>query len=374
LFCDWNPYGDTTNISWKQLDGRIIVTYQDILEFWRYNVSNFQIEMFYNGLIRITYLEMSADYGVAGLSGGDGVPSVFIESDLSNYGPCGPYLPVGVPAAVTEGDGLLTGLGIVSIETSLSHDLLVSLSSDDPSELTVPNMVTIPVGQTSAIFDLVIEDDTLLDGTQIVTITASASDYVSGTGTTEVSDNETAVLTISVPELATEGDGLLSGQGRVTISRTPDEDISVSLSSDDTSEVTVPETVTIPAGQATALFDITIVYDGETDAMQSAGITASVTGWTSASDTIQVIHNEMDFLTEQFSYYDNNDLSFQMITFTPDASGNSYTACREQTFVLPTDSSDGTPLYLWDDDYELISLAEGAQVPLYGVSYPEFYE
>ncbi len=236
-------------------------------------------------------------------------------------------LTLGIPDSVTEGKGVLTGQGTVSIQEAPESDLLVSLNSDRPSEIILPDTVIIPAGRTSAVFDITVPENTLLDGSRTVVVTASASQCGSAIDIIKINDNEKAALSTSVPEMAAEGDGVLSDQGTVTVSAAVDQDVSVMLNSDDTSEVTVPAEVIIPAGQTTATFDITVIYDGEADDTQTATITASVTGWDSGTSHINVTHYDLDFFTEEF--YGNNDLAYQTLTFTPDGSGSFYKACRD---------------------------------------------
>ena len=280
-------------------------------------------------------------------------------------------LKLGIPEKVTEGDGLLREQGSVSVQEAPDRDILVGLDSWDISEVVVPATVSILAGQISAVFDITIEDDEFLDGPQMIAITAHASDQGSVTGMIQINDNETAVLSIRIPESATEGDDLLRDQGTVTVSRNVDKDVQVSLNSDDMGEVTVPTTVMISAGQTEATFDITIIYDGEDDETQTATITASVPGWTSGSDTIEVIHNEIDFFTETFKQ--DNDLDHTSLTFTPDSSINFYRVCRQEADAFPYKPAGGITLDLKDDDYERINLSEGAHVSLYGVRYSSFY-
>jgi hypothetical protein len=61
-----------------------------------YNTSNhntFQVEMYFNGDIRISYLALDANDGLAGLSEGNGLDPDFYETDLSAMGSCGPRPP-----------------------------------------------------------------------------------------------------------------------------------------------------------------------------------------------------------------------------------------------------------------------------------------
>jgi len=84
LFDDLDPSAGGT-VSWKQLADRIAVTFVNVPEFSLSNANSFQIEMFYNGKLRITYLDIAAGDGLVGLSDGHGLPLYFIESDLSEY-------------------------------------------------------------------------------------------------------------------------------------------------------------------------------------------------------------------------------------------------------------------------------------------------
>jgi len=93
-------------------------------------------------------------------------------------------------ASVSEAAGAAATTATVS-RSGTSGSLVVSLSSDDTSEITVPASVTIADGQTtSPAFDLDAVDDAIADGTQTVTITASAASYADGTDTIDVTDDE----------------------------------------------------------------------------------------------------------------------------------------------------------------------------------------
>ncbi|MDM8525272.1 serine protease [Desulfococcaceae bacterium HSG8] len=371
LFGDFRP-GDSTRISWKQLDDRAVVTYEGIQGAVGSGSSSFQTEMFFNGLIRITWLNIADDseeYRISGLSKGNGIPGRFVESDLSSYADCDTFISLELPDTASEGE---TRQGKIRVQDSRESDLRVNLASDDPSVVTIGPTITIPAGQTGAPFDFTVLEDILLNGGRTVVIIASAPGYNTGSSGIEISDISTAELTVTVPETAAEGDGVLTGQGKVTVSKPPDTYVTVSLASDNMGEVMVPQDVTIPAGLTAATFDLTIVYDTETDdTTRTAAITASVPGWTSGTDTIAVTHYEQDYFTEDFD--GDNDLSYQTLTFIPDDSVNFYRVCREYAKDLPTDPAEGLPLSLQDDSYEQVALSEADQISLYGLSYSSFY-
>ena len=78
----------------------------------------------------------------------------------------------------------------VTRSTGTSGDLVVNLLSDDTSEATVPATVTILDGSDGATFTVTGVDDTIVDGVQTVTITASAAGHSDGTAMVDVNDDD----------------------------------------------------------------------------------------------------------------------------------------------------------------------------------------
>src|SRR5207248_2241433 len=174
-------------------------------------------------------------------------------------------------------------------------DIVVQLLSSKTSRVTVPATVTLKAGQTSANFNLTIVDNAVIDGTQNVTVIGSVEAWTSGMGTIAVDDND-ATITVTMPASGWEGQTLTSA-GTVKIGGTLASNLVVNLLSDDTTEVTVPSTVTILAGQTTATFTLTLLADGLKDGTQTAQITASATGLTSGNASIVVHDANLDHVT-----------------------------------------------------------------------------
>jgi hypothetical protein len=82
LFDDLNPSAGGT-VSWLQLIDRVAVTYENIPEFRDDGANTFQVEMFFDGRIRISWLEIGAEDGLVGLSDGLGIPLGLQETDFS---------------------------------------------------------------------------------------------------------------------------------------------------------------------------------------------------------------------------------------------------------------------------------------------------
>ncbi len=138
-----------------------------------------------------------------------------------------------------------------------------------------------------------IADDMEIDETQTVVITASLAGWTSGEDTIAISDNEVRELRLSFDtEAVSEEDGVLSDAGTLFVPGTVVSDMVVHLSSDTPSEITVPESVTIPSGEASASFDLTVIEDSEIDGSKTVTITASAEGWNSGSGNIDVNDND----------------------------------------------------------------------------------
>ena len=80
----------TGAVSWKQLADRVAVTWKNMQEWQAGGSSTFQVELFYNGEIHITWLGITSSNPIVGLSPGGGVPTDYTASDLSAYGACAP--------------------------------------------------------------------------------------------------------------------------------------------------------------------------------------------------------------------------------------------------------------------------------------------
>ena len=206
----------------------------------------------------------------------------------------GLMLTVSIDTASISEKGGLTTATVTRNDYDLANPLVVSLTSSDTTEATLPPSVTIPAGSASATFMIVAADDLVVDSTQAVTITAKAAGHASGMKTLDVLDDETPrlVLTI-VAAFVSEGAG--AGATTATLTRNTDlaNDLVVSLTSDDATEAMVPASVTIPAGKTTVSFLIDAVDDAIVDGTQTVTITASAVGFARGSDAVGVLDNDV---------------------------------------------------------------------------------
>ncbi len=169
-------------------------------------------------------------------------------------------------------DGGVTEATIVR-NTDTTADLTVQLLSVNPSRATTPSSVVIPAGQTSQTFQIVAVDDSIANGDADVAIRAESSGFVDGLATITIADDESARLTLTLDSTAvSEGQAATGTVTRNTATQSP---ITVMLSVDDATEASVPSTVTIAAGQASATFTIAALTDQIVDGAQTVAVSAA---------------------------------------------------------------------------------------------------
>ena len=130
--------------------------------------------------------------------------------------PSGPTLTIALTSnSFSEGAGVNATTGTITRTGDLTSALVVNLSSNDTTEATVPTTVTIAAGASSANFDIAAIDDLVIDGSQPVVLTASASDFSNTTASLTVTDNDTPVVITKIS--AIQGSGTAATAGTFTI-------------------------------------------------------------------------------------------------------------------------------------------------------------
>lgn len=107
----------------------------------------------------------------------------------------------------------------------------------------------------------------------------------------------TGPLKLFTPPSATESDGVLTNAGTVAIAQKQAADVVVSLVSGNTSKITLPYSVIIPAGQTNTVFDITLVDNSLLDGDKIVGITALAPGFSTVTNFMTVFDDETATLT-----------------------------------------------------------------------------
>ena len=210
---------------------------------------------------------------------GVGLGTATITASANGYGTASETVRTGAALSFSPSSLTITGTETKNTMVTLSGPapaggLTVTLSASPAGIVSVPASVTIAAGATQAQVNV----KGVASG--VATITASATDVTSGTATATVQ----SAGAIGLPS----GVSVAPGQSvsfPVTLPVAAPEDTTVTLSSSDTSKVTVsPATVTVRSGQTQpdTQPQVTGVNFG------SASISASAPGYTSASQSVTV--------------------------------------------------------------------------------------
>lgn len=171
----------------------------------------------------------------------------------------------------------------VSATATLSRDYVSAspvtvLVATNRAQLNVPLSVTIPANEASITFTVAAVDDELVEATRSVSVDVSAGGFTAASAAVSVVDNDVPSITLQIlPNRISEGTGGMAAGGVVTRSIVSHQPLVVLLRSLDTSELTVPDRVTIPADQASASFTLNAVDDTDVDGEQIVTILAMVT-------------------------------------------------------------------------------------------------
>ncbi len=167
---------------------------------------------------------------------------------------------------VSEADGANAAIATITRDPATARPLTVWLRNSSPAAASLPEFVEIAAGNSSISFPVGAVDDTNTDGTQTANLKAEvrlADGTViseSPTFTLQVGDDEGPRLELSYPP----GFLMEGSTGSVTVRRSGGSTasaLSVSLTALPTGQLTLPASVSIPAGAAQATFNITGVSD-----------------------------------------------------------------------------------------------------------------
>jgi len=199
------------------------------------------------------------------------------------------------PDVVSEGAGPQAALATVGRNPVSPRALDLELESSNTNALRVPRVVTIPASQTTVAFPVSAVDNDLVDGPKSVEVRvwfrASGSATRLGQAalaTITVTDDDGPTLRLAVDRPVLPEGQNPAGTGTLTRNANTHTALVVTLSSDNTNELRVPASVTLPAGAAAANFPLISVDDGVTDGNQVVTLTATAPGFTPGSLPVTV--------------------------------------------------------------------------------------
>ncbi len=203
------------------------------------------------------------------------------------------------PISVSESANNPAILGTVSRDGDLSVPLEVMLTSSDLTELVVPLTVLIPSNSASATFAVSVVSDGIVDGNQLVTITASHIHAYAGQASATVVDVDTPKLTAQFSSTkVTEGNNATLIVSRNTSTT---NDLTVQLAATPNLQLDLPAFATIPAGQSSISISVPTINNLELENNTIVSLTASANSFTSANSQIEVVDDDIPLLTVSIS-------------------------------------------------------------------------
>lgn len=210
-------------------------------------------------------------------------------------------------------DTVQESAGMTALKATLQRmhtdtNLKINLSASAPNTLLFPSSVLFPQGRQTIVFDVGVVDNNLVDGYRDIDLLASAfisscncNASISGGGAVSkrivIADNDGPALSVKVEPLSVfEG---RSDIGKLIITRntSADQSLLVSISHNDPSEVTIPSTAVIPAGETSVQVPIETLNDGLDDGNQTVTITVSAEGYSNGIGYFYVTDlNKPDFV------------------------------------------------------------------------------
>jgi len=184
------------------------------------------------------------------------------------------------------------GIGAVDLATELIVNLVAGAG------LTVPATVTIPAGLNEQTFFVGIVDNNLLDGNRTSSLSASKNLYESASLGVTITDYEAVTITLNKSSfLENAGSKAAIATVRRTDTGNLGQSLLATLESSDATELRVPASVTIPAGQSSVEFFVEAVDDSEIDGPKNVTITATAGGYAIGTAAVVVLDHEPPVLT-----------------------------------------------------------------------------
>ncbi len=187
---------------------------------------------------------------------------------------------------------------------NFTDELSVNLSASLPGQINIPSTLTIPARNSSIVFNITPIDNSQLDGTRGITVTASASGFSPVLQKINILDDEVpAISLVFNKDTASEGDKLM-----LTLSSglaIPDP-VTFYLSTNRSSQWTFPDEVVIEPNQTSATIEVEITDNTIPELNEEASITARSEGMSTGTVTAFIMDDdipviELEILTDTVS-------------------------------------------------------------------------
>ena len=215
-----------------------------------------------------------------------------VSSDIGQYGMNTPGY-FALDNIKFEDDEAQPQVTVTRNSINQTDDLLVQLYTSDHSEAVVQSNVVIPAGESSVGVVWEIIDDFVSDNARPVTFTAIANGYDFAQQTILIEDDDVSALTLTLASPSVdETAGSLTG----VIHRNSGDigfPLDVSVASDVSGQLAFPGSVTIPAGQRSVTFDISVLDNEYRDGDRSIQISSTAENQVASVASLLVVDDEI---------------------------------------------------------------------------------
>jgi len=201
---------------------------------------------------------------------------------------------VELPGALEEGTGPHTGWVMLSLAPQ--GPLELQLSGSPTGVLTLPSSVTVPAGATFVSFEFSTVEDSLVTLTRSVAVSATAPLVTSTPADVTVYDNDSPVPGLTLPTQVAEG-ASPSNNGILSLDKAATVALTFNLTASPAAELSIPSSVTVPAGSTQVTFNVRATNDTKIDGDIPVTVTASAPGATPTSGVVVATDNETKALT-----------------------------------------------------------------------------
>ena len=218
-------------------------------------------------------------------------------------------------AGVLPNPGRFTLSRTGSTAAALSVNLTLSGTATNSADYTtIPATATFAAGSATAIVNVTVIDDLLVEGTETVALTLLAGAGYSvgspGAATVSILDNDPPVITVVASDAtaAETAAGVPANPGQFTLSRTGPTTASLSVrmslsgtATNGTDYTTIPTTATFAAGSATAIVNVSVRDDLLLEGTETVALTllasAGYSIGTPGTATVSILDNDLPVIT-----------------------------------------------------------------------------
>ncbi|MDM4018763.1 Ig-like domain-containing protein [Roseiconus lacunae] len=172
---------------------------------------------------------------------------------------------------LAEGDEVTATITRGAVAT---EDVIIRLASSDLAQLNGPATVTLPAGQSSVEVTYTAVDDLLIELQTTHQVSVSANGHTGDAESVMIEESDIPALTIEMPSTLSEGSIGPSVIGRVYRETVSSTAVVVQLEASHPDQISLPEFVTIPAGQSYGQFVFAISDDAVVSGDRTINVTA----------------------------------------------------------------------------------------------------